>query len=290
MRLFGLASSVLVLAGFATAAGCMPVRLLDAFDDRGAGGAVAGFGGAGGSHDANITSDTKSGSTGAGGGTGITPDPAGFGYLCGGSQATCSPDPGSTDCAPGGNPGMGGAPSDGGATKLACQLIADNGQVVSKCGMAGTAGKNDPCNQATDCQAGYGCGATDLTGVCRQYCCGDPESCPDDTYCTPTKMAESDQQVPLCAPLKSCKLLADAAYCDPGQTCAIVRNNGATSCVTPGTNTEGEPCPCAAGYMCSNATGTCLKLCHLGGTECGSGTCQGGTAPYPPDIGVCVSQ
>jgi hypothetical protein len=186
---------------------------------------------------------------------------------------------------------MGGGSADGGTSKLACQLIADGGQVEAKCGMSGTTAEGDPCNQATDCAAGLGCGATKQTGVCRQYCCDDPESCPaKTTYCAPAKMAESAEQVPLCVPVKQCQLLADAAWCDAGQTCTIVRNDGTTSCVTPGDHVEGEACPCAAGYMCSNATGTCLKLCHLDGTECGTGTCQGGTAPYPPDIGVCVPQ
>ncbi|APR83301.1 Hypothetical protein A7982_08650 [Minicystis rosea] len=221
-----------------------------------------------------------------GSGTGGGSPVASYAYLCGGSQATCSPDPGSSDCAPGGNPNMGGAGPDAGS-KLTCHLVVDAEHVVAQCGLSGDSGAGDPCNKATDCQAGHGCSATPVTGICRQYCCGEPELCPQDSYCTPTTIADGDAQVPLCMPVTPCELLSDAVWCKNGQACAIVRNDGTTSCIDPGYGQDGDGCPCAAGYTCSSS-GTCLKLCHVDGDDCGAGTCQGGTLPYPTGIGYCV--
>jgi hypothetical protein len=289
MRILLVALLLAVPATVGLAGGCMPFGSFAADGFIGAGGAT-GEGGAGGSQDLNITTTAASG-TGGGDGSGGHPAAAkSYTYLCGGSQPDCSPDPGSTECAPGGPGNMAGT-SDAGA-KLTCHLLASGDQVTAACGLAGEAGDGALCKQATDCQAGLGCGSTDVAdlGVCRQYCCGDVEACPLDTYCTPTVVAEGGAQVPLCQPVTMCALLDDATWCPAGQACTIVREDGTTSCVEPGPGTEGGSCPCAAGYTCWNATNECLKLCHLqGGDECGTGTCQGG-AKYPTGIGVCVPQ
>jgi hypothetical protein len=101
-------------------------------------------------------------------------------------------------------------------------------------------------------------------------------------------MADDPQQnIPLCLKADGCALLQDST-CPTGETCAIVRPDGTTSCIAPGQSTTGESCPCAAGYTCSNATGKCLQLCHLGSTECVNGSCQGGSQLYQAGIGVCV--
>lgn len=269
------------------AIGCMPVHFLADTNEGGASGTGgAGFGGGNG---VTITGTTNA-TSGAGGGSssGKPASPLDFGYMCGGSQASCEPGPDSSECAPGGTGNMGGASPDAGS-KLTCQLVADGDHAAAKCGLAGGANDGDPCHAATDCKAGLGCAATAVTGVCRQYCCGDPELCPSMTYCQPTAMAEATAvQVPLCVPVTPCALLDDAAYCPAGQVCSIVRNDGTTSCVQPGAGHDGDACPCAAGFMCSNATGTCVKLCHLDGDDCENGTCQGGTLPYPAGIGFCV--
>lgn len=266
------------------AVGCMPVQFLSAYDDgAGGGGGATGFGGGNG---VTITGTSSTAGTG-GSGTGGAASPLSFAYMCGGSQAECEPGADSSECAPGGTGNMGGASPDAGV-KLTCQLVPDGTHAAAKCGLAGVAGDGDPCNQAADCVAGFGCAATSVTGVCRQYCCGNPELCGPQTFCQPTKMAEADVEVPLCVPAKPCELLNDGAHCTDGQTCTIVRADGTTSCVDPGDGHEGDACPCAAGYMCSNATGTCVKLCHLDGDECGNGTCQGGTLPYPENVGFCV--
>lgn len=267
------------------ASGCMTFKFLSVGEDQGGGGATMGSGGDTGVTMTAGTSGSSSSGTGAG-----TPILAGFGYMCGGSAAECVPGSDSSQCAPGGPGSMGGSTADAGA-KLTCQLIPSGDHATADCGLAGSAGADDPCTTAADCKAGLGCGATTITGICRPYCCGDPELCPTKTYCTPTAMAEADVDVPLCVPVKPCDLLGDSNVCGDGEACTIVRADGTTSCVVPGTGTEGEACPCAAGHVCSNVTGTCLKLCHLDGDECGpTGTCQGGTLPYPDNIGFCVQQ
>jgi hypothetical protein len=152
--------------------------------------------------------------------------------------------------------------------------------------MAGGGLDGDPCMKATDCASELGCIAG-LTPICRAYCCASLESCPANTYCVKAAMNEAQQdEIPVCIPVTKCVLL-DNTGCTDGEVCAIVRTDGTTSCVTPGTGTLGQPCPCANGYTCSG--GTCFKLCHVNNNECGpNGYCQGGTKPYPKDIGYCV--
>jgi hypothetical protein len=213
-------------------------------------------------------------------------------YLCGSSSSICVPGAGTDLCAPGGNPGVGGAGPDGSA--LSCRLLSpDGGPVVAQCGLGGGASEGEPCMSATDCGAELGCVASGtIQGICRSYCCASLESCQPDTYCVKTPMAEAAaNQIPVCIPAMKCVLLDDTT-CPSGLTCTIVRESGTTSCVPPapaGMGTYGEPCPCAAGYTCSWTDGTCLKLCHTSSTECGeNGYCQGGWQSYPMGIGYCV--
>jgi len=135
-------------------------------------------------------------------------------------------------------------------------------------------------------------------GVCRPYCCGDLEACPSDTYCAPTEIAEGDvaatvdpPPIPVCVPAVNCTLLDDTS-CPPEQTCTIVRQDGTTSCINPGSGKLADPCPCAAGFVCSTAINECKQLCHIGATdECPDGfSCQGGADNYPDGFGICVAQ
>jgi hypothetical protein len=208
-------------------------------------------------------------------------------YLCGGSNPACWAGSSPDNCAPGGYPGLGGGPAD--ASVVSCKLLDVDGGTTAQCGTWGVSGEEAPCTGASDCAAGLGC-VYSLTSVCRAYCCNSPDSCPSGTYCAPSPMQEDQQlSIPVCTPASNCALFVDIP-CSAGQTCEIVRDDGTTSCMTPGTSTDGQPCPCAKGFTCSWSTGTCLTLCHiLGGTECGTkGYCQGGTEPYPAGIGICV--
>jgi hypothetical protein len=237
-------------------------------------------------------------STGAGGGTQgpvLLPMMGSYSYLCGDSNSLCTV--GTDDCAQGGNTNPNGGAPDGSA--LACQIVPDGNDVRAQCGMAGFGTDGDVCATVADCQDGFGCVVSEEStsvGVCRAYCCVDLESCATEQYCSPISIyGFGGQSIPVCVAASMCQLLEDAKDCPKGMTCSIVRADGTTTCVVPGTAVEGDACtgsagPCAAGYYCSPATGTCLELCHTeGGTECGpGGTCQGGTAPFPDGIGFCV--
>lgn len=175
----------------------------------------------------------------------------------------------------------------------ACQLKPADGTAIAACGPAGKSGDGFVCMTAQDCTAGMGCAATpNGGGVCRSYCCGDPEDCPTKTYCAAEPMAEDAENVaiPVCIPATVCQLLTDGA-CKDGLTCAIVRDDGTTSCIPPGPGQLNEPCPCADGFVCSKLTNQCKKLCHIGkdAEDCGgSGACQAGSSGFPEGFGVCV--
>jgi hypothetical protein len=267
--------------------------------NQGAGGATTNF-------DASLTTGAgpagpDSGPSGNGGGIDIGPNDAGtdatlatpltsYEYLCGGSSATCLPGTATDLCAPGGNPGIGGSPPN--ASTYSCQLVAaDGGGVSAQCRNAGASGDGDPCTEASDCSAELGCISTGVTPICRPYCCDGLETCPMDTYCVAQPMANATQnQIPVCVPAQSCILLESG--CGPGGACQIVRESGTTSCVTPGAGTAGSACPCAAGFTCSWAEGTCVKLCtpSTQGTDClANQYCQTGVQPYPLGYGYCVS-
>lgn len=237
---------------------------------------------------ADIADGFGNGAATAGAGGNVPPPPDGgspYGAYCGGDSAPCMP--GTSDCTPGGNPNMS---SGSGGSIVACQLVALGGEVTAKCDAVGTAKVGELCKSASHCVAGLGCANTVSVGVCRQYCCDEPEACPSNTYCAMQPMTEAPTvSIPVCAPVTNCKLL-DNSGCAANEACTIVRKDGTTSCVTPGTGTRDEPCPCAAGYVCNSATAKCVKLCHIGKDEidCAGGACQGGVMVYPEGFGVCV--
>ncbi len=180
-----------------------------------------------------------------------------------------------------------------------CRIVADeDGDPLPKCADAGEGEIDAPCQTGADCVPGHACVPTEgsdndnYSGVCRPYCCGEVESCPSvpsQSFCAPRPLIGEDLKVPVCVPVAPCELLADGA-CPDGTTCGVVRTDGTTSCVVPGTGTLCEACPCAEGLVCAQHTNLCQKLCHTQGTEgeCGAGFCQGGSAEYPAGIGVCV--
>jgi hypothetical protein len=277
----------LVPAAVAVAASCAPIQITDTAD-------LPSPGGVGGAFVTNMAAKTSGAGTGGGAfGADAGPETLGMGpltYLCGGSAPPCSPDPTSEDCTPGGNAGLGGAVASD-AAALACQLVGGvDGQVAAMCGMAGTTAEGLQCNRTSDCQAGLGCVVVEGVSVCRTYCCESLESCAEGTYCAQVPLAEaSKNNIPVCVPEVHCTLLGGT--CLNGQTCAIVRASGATSCVPPGPGTAGQTCPCAAGYTCSWTDNTCLELCETTAVDpCGpDALCQGGTLPYPSGVGYCVS-
>lgn len=223
-----------------------------------------------------------------------SPDPyTRFAHLCGDG---CTPGGDPTECSSSGGDGSG----TGGTTAqpLHCQLVLGEGDAIPSCRPVGRYAAGGPCHRGMDCAAGLGCAAADgQGGVCRQYCCGNVESCAPGTYCDERSMAESLAEgntpvsIPVCVPATSCELLDDSV-CPAGLTCTIVREDGTTSCVVPGDGRADDPCPCAPGFVCSMLTNQCKQLCRIDGRsqDCGTNAkCQGGSTVYPPGFGVCVS-
>lgn len=242
--------------------------------------------------------------TGAGGRDGsveVNPDadqPPGrlsYGGYCG--ESVCSPGEIDDGC---GAAGEGGAGGEGGSEE-SCKLVAMSGTVSAACAASGSGAVNGPCQSSADCGPGLGCvaastgaggegGTQELTGgLCRPYCCGELEACPSATFCALAAPSEDPTAlIPVCVPTEPCQLLAEGG-CGPGKACTIVRADGTTSCAEAGDGVACSPCPCAEGYVCATATGTCHKLCQTDGRgECGSGSCQGGTLHTPSNIGICV--
>lgn len=197
---------------------------------------------------------------------------------------------------------------DADAPDFACQVTTNSeGERLAMCVPGGTGVDSDPCVKSADCAAGYACVGDKNAGVCRSYCCIDPEACGDGTYCGVLPARDPGQSdpdalflLPVCIPAVDCELLPSAGTtnrCADGLMCAIVRADGTTACVIPGVAGDGEPCeavepgqsPCAEGFVCSKATNTCLALCRVGTPGvCGEGACQGGTDGIPQEYGVCV--
>jgi hypothetical protein len=222
-------------------------------------------------------------------------------YLCMGGQPKCTP--GANDmCAQGGNPMMGDSLLDGGIRS--CQVVAlgPDAGTTAECRTSGSGPEIAPCSSASDCSPELGCFLHSGVGICGTYCCDSPESCPAMTYCIQGNMAEAPEyQIPVCYPVTQCQLLPDT--CPAGSACEIVRQDGTTSCVDishikDGGGTEGQHCPCIQGYTCSQQDDLCLKLCSTDSTlTCPAGQdcscppgeiCQGGTSPYPSNVGICV--
>jgi hypothetical protein len=223
--------------------------------------------------------------------------PPTYADLCGDGVCVPGPDDGceNDDSAQRGARPSGGEPS--GATARGCHVVADDdGEPESVCVAVGDGAIDAPCQTAADCAAGAACIPTEqagnqtASGICRPYCCDDVEACDVGSFCAPRPQAEdADLEVPVCVAVTPCELLKEDA-CAPGLTCSVVREDGTTSCVEPGTGGLCQPCPCAAGFVCAVHTGLCEKLCRTDGTgdDCGGGFCQGGSSDYPSGIGVCV--
>ncbi len=177
-------------------------------------------------------------------------------------------------------------------TPLGCyvQSTADAG-LEPKCAPAGPGLDGTACTLGTDCAPGRECVGE---GTCRHYCCAGNTACELDEFCDiqPTTQ-DPGIMVPVCMPQAPCALLGGT--CPTGEACQVVRENGATSCVTAGPAQVGADCDtdhCAAGLVCLGATGArrCYTLCHtVTMVECAEGqTCTGGLPLFTdPTVGWC---
>ncbi|HEX4335448.1 MAG TPA: hypothetical protein VH062_06010 [Polyangiaceae bacterium] len=187
--------------------------------------------------------------------------------------------------------------------RFACQVVRDNsGGPVHQCVPSGLGGNRSPCKSVGDCAPGLACVGTDQTGQCLPYCCQSSTVCGPDTFCAERPLLDASTTgkalaVPVCSPGEDCALLepfpcvGDGCSCnDPANTaCTVVRADGTRGCVTPGSGKVNDRCPCAAGYYCSLATSSCVKVCKTDGMDdrCAPGKCQA-AAGFPVGFGLCV--
>jgi hypothetical protein len=178
---------------------------------------------------------------------------------------------------------------------LACRVQpagdAGDAGVASACEPAGLGVDGNPCLHGTDCAAGFEC----VQNACRHYCCAGNTSCSVSDFCDIQPTTDSpDTIVPVCMPVQPCVLLAEGG-CLPGQSCAVVREDGTTSCETVGSAGPGASCDrehCAAGLVCLGAVGArqCYTLCYTATmVGCSAGQlCTGGLPLFPdPAVGWC---
>jgi hypothetical protein len=178
-------------------------------------------------------------------------------------------------------------------TGPACHVAAPDAGELQTCTAAGAGTDGTECRASTDCANGYECVGS--PGQCRHYCCAGNAVC-DVTYlpsfCNPEPVVSGGFSVPVCIPISGCSLFGQ---CPAGQTCAVVTDDGTTSCVPIGPQGVGQECDtadCAAGLTCIGTVGSrvCYELCHVASTsECPAGTTCTGSAQLfqDPQFGIC---
>ena len=193
-----------------------------------------------------------------------------------------------------------------------CQVRQVQGAPVAECRPAGTRLDGEQCSDSADCAPGFACVRKEPTddlepARCRRFCCHGIDSCEEGgTYCAERILVDAADpedadplSVPVCVLGDNCSL-AEPYPCDDTQfdcrcpestACTVVRADGTTACLPPGEGVAGEPCPCAAGYVCSESTQTCLRLCQTNSTnaQCDLGRCQA-SAALPEPFGVCTME
>lgn len=222
--------------------------------------------------------------------------------LCGVTTGSCMPDDDGTKPATGAlcvEP----AP-EAGASSLAtaCRTAITSDSYASVClhdqaDRRGTDGV--ACQAGSDCAPGFECIEGEKGGVCKRYCCLGWRSCVGHasqnggpTFCDIQTAAATPRKVPVCMPLKKCKLLTDGE-CSEGETCAIVTEKGDSGCVRTGNAKVDEPCDeerCGADLACIGSTGDrrCYQLCRVTGNDCGpTQACMTGAIFQDTAFGVC---
>ena len=217
--------------------------------------------------------------------------------LCRATKETCWPDEGALQC--GGSP----APPDSGTGDAgAPQVFGDACHVTlsgPSCASAGSGKDGSTCTASSDCSAGSDCVLrADGLGQCRRYCCGG--TCTNvgspsggATFCDVVQLAEESKvKVPVCMPVKACKLLT-AGQCEAGETCSVAAEDGTTSCVRTGPAQADAPCDethCAAGLTCLGKPGArrCFQLCRVGAAPCAKGMCKTSSLIRDTSFGLCL--
>jgi hypothetical protein len=197
---------------------------------------------------------------------------------------TCRPDD-SFSCA---DPDAGAADAalvDAAPPLSACHVVHSSGATSQACSASGPGGDGAQCQTGTDCQPSFECVGS--PGRCRHYCCNGDKSCNSpgpQAFCDVQAIASWDFDastdaaagptylVPVCMPVSKCGLL-QPKQCPDGQTCALVKDDGSTSCVAIGPAKAGESCDvnhCEEGLTClgSGPSGRiCYQLCRVDPTQ-----------------------
>ncbi|HEY4016769.1 MAG TPA: hypothetical protein VGM06_25715 [Polyangiaceae bacterium] len=190
------------------------------------------------------------------------------------------------------------SPTPDSTSTVACHVPPSSGGDLAApvCLTAGNGNDGSACDSPSDCSAGYECVAP---GVCRHYCCAGDCSNQNEFCDIQTLSSDPSTSVPVCMPIHGCGLLdqpTDAGTCAAGQTCSVVRTNGANGCVAVGTGQAGDSCDtadCSEGLVCLGSSGQrrCYVLCHTtgGSPECTrKQSCKGGLPLFPmPGVGIC---
>jgi hypothetical protein len=184
---------------------------------------------------------------------------------------------------------------------VACQVTWAGDTTSAVCTASGLGQVKDPCSKSSDCAAGLTCVGTLAIAQCLRYCCGVNDDCGTGFYCSEEVARDSDpaaqHKVPVCVLGRGCDPLnpaSDPNKCDTGLSCVIVKSDGTTGCIALPKDAaqEGESCksvPCAEGFVCAKTTNTCMRLCHVGGSdECAGGVCKGGSTNLPVGFGICL--
>ena len=258
----------------------------------GGGGTVA-FGAPDGAADAGRASDISGSALCAHTSSDCFPDGPQNGF----AQCVVSADGGP---ASGGGSGSGGdadGGEDGGAAAVmteACRVRLDTSGAPKPVCMASGAGQDGAeCNVSTDCAAGYECVGS--PGQCRHYCCDVSACTTSQQFCDIQTVADvGSLRVPVCMPVRPCKLLATDG-CANSEQCEVVDDQGTTSCVALGPLKEGDSCEtnhCGENLTCLGVPGSrkCYKLCETQKNDCAAGESCKSSAPLfrDPAIGVCV--
>jgi hypothetical protein len=245
--------------------------------------------------------ESSAGGAGAGGA-------GGAGGEAGTSSPGGAPGAGGEGGSAGGVGGAGGeagnASEPGVLAAYSCQVTRQSNMLVRQCLPAGRGKVNAPCFSSGDCAPGSACVMEGDAGRCLPYCCDQSSNCIPGTFCAerPLRKAASDTStaepphVPVCVPADACSLeeqfpcpSGTECRCKGDTACMVVRDDGTTTCMKPGTGLQGDACPCAWNHVCSSVTQQCVKICRTDPTkdDCGVQKCQA-SSELPPNFGVCV--
>lgn len=190
-----------------------------------------------------------------------------------------------------------------GVEREACRVGIDpkktgSTEIAPHCESATAAGTDGTsCTSGKDCASGFDCVQEDKGAKCRHYCCSDTcegvaSQSGGKTFCDVQQVVASTK-VPVCMPLKECKLLT-AGQCLADETCAVVNPNGDTGCVRVGAAQVNDSCEtehCAVGLTCIGQPGSrkCYALCKVGAQgACGASlVCKTSALFKDPSYGVC---